>query len=372
MELLQSIQSNLVLVFFPLVFFLFPPEIDQRTRKLAKLTFILAMLIYTYMLFQHYVIGVSYYQELKLEAAKLSDQGIIAQLNYLIEKGYYWISGISIRGYRLADVAPKLFLHHVYISVYYALALIFCLDLFRKIKQVPLKILLLVVALAFIAVIWYLPSIITKVAIPIVLIAAGFLVYKKWGVILALVMILAGSSVFYMNREVVDEWKWIERKDLLSKKPVLIDYFRYHVYSCAYSQLKNNFLFGMGGGDVDLYINQCTPDEDWPGLSEEKRRMNTHSQFLHYFLSGGIIGLALFVLLWVTLIYLAIRRKNHMLLMVVLLVLLHSIFENFLSRLWGAFFLSYFTFLTLQPIRENEFLPLRWRRSNKLKKSIED
>ena len=139
--------------------------------------------------------------------------------------------------------------------------------------------------------------------------------------------------------------KLVEKEQLQSKAPVVIDFYRYHIYTCIYNKISEHPTLGMGMADVQPYLSECLPQDEWPGLTEFRREFNAHSQFLNYLISGGIIGLILFIGMWAKLFSLALNQKQKILLLILIIALVNSFFENFLSRIWGAFFFTFFTFV---------------------------
>jgi hypothetical protein len=346
---LKDLQYNLLLLLFPFLFVFFHPKPNKRTLIRIQWTFIGAMVIFSYIWFQSYIEGISLYQELKLNEPPIGDLPFIEQLPFLFEKGYYWVSGISIRGYRIAEIENKMFLHHAYLAAYFLLAWLFSIKLFFTYKSIGIKVLLSLTALLSLAFIYYLPSTANKfifiITTPIVLYYYGS---KKVAYIFLIIALFAAVFTGMKYQKNFSNFKWVEKENLQSKNPVVVDFYRYHIYSCAKTQLTDNFIFGMGAPDMQPYLNACLPEDQWPGLYETKLVLNTHSQFLHYFLSGGIIGLLLFLILWFKLFSWAITKNQHMLLVILLIVLSNSIFENFLFRVWGAFFFVYFIFIFIR------------------------
>ena len=345
---INMLQSSLVLFIFPVIFLFFHPNLTSKIRNRIEGILIISMLLLAYFWYAHYLDGVSHFQVLRLQEAPVNGFSFREQLSFFIEKGYYWISGSSIRGYRLAEITPKLFLHHGYLAAYFVMAFLSALRVFGRSKKVAIRIGCLLAAGIFLIFISYLPSVMNKLALLITtpLVIWQYLSKKfAWG----FVVVLGLTGLIYggINFDSIKSIKWVEKENVISKEPVVLDYFRYHVYSCAAEKAPEHFMFGMGSGDVQNYLNQCLPDKDWPGLSETRRLINTHSQFLHYFMTGGLIGLILFLLLGYKLFAQAISKGHVMVIVVGLIVLLNCIFENFLSRIWGAFFFMYFIFLYL-------------------------
>lgn len=342
-------QSNIVLLLFPFIFLFFHPPLTKNITERVQLVFVLAMLIYLILWYRSYLSGVSHYQILRLQELPIREYSLFEQIEYFISKGFYWISGSSIRGYRLANEEVKLFVHHNYVASYLVVAFYAALNIIVHAKNLAFRTLMFFPVLTFMGFVFYLPSkmnqLILLVAIPI------FIYYyfgKRTAIYLTGIGLIASCFLLYKNREEVSTIKFVEKESLISKEPSIIDFYRYHVYSCSVDKIPDNYVFGMGKGDVQLYLNACLPNDEWPGLSEVRREYNTHSQLLNYLISGGIIGLFLFIGLWVKLFSLAFRQSHSWLLILLFVIFANTLFENYLSRLWGCFIFVFFTFIYLQ------------------------
>ncbi len=334
---------------FSIHFSFFHPPLTKNITERVQLVFVFAMLIYLILWYRSYLLGVSHYQVLRLEELPIKEYSLFEQIDYFISKGFYWISGSSIRGYRLANVEIKLFVHHNYVASYFVVAFYAALNIIIYAKNMVLKFLMFVPALIFLGFVFYLPS---KMNQLIILAAIPIFIYHSFGkrtaIYLTIVGLIASCFLLYKEREKVSTIKLIEKENLISKETAIIDFYRYHVYSCSVNKIPDNYLFGMGKGDVQSYLNSCLPSDEWPGLSEVRREYNTHSQLLNYLISGGIIGLFLFIGLWAKLFSLASRQNLSRLLILLLVIFANTIFENYLSRLWGCFIFVFFTFIYLQ------------------------
>lgn len=348
-DALADAQSNIILLLFPLVFLFFHPQLDKDTTKRVQLIFVLAMLGYLFLWYRSYLIGVSHYQILKLDELPIKEYSFFEQIAYFITEGFYWISGSSIRGYRMAEEEIKLFVHHNYIASYFVLAFYASLNLIFGAKNIKIKIILAIPAVLFLGIIFYLPSKMNQLVLLMALpVFTYYLLGKRMALSLILLGLIASSFLFYNNRDKITSIKFIEKENLISKEVAIIDFYRYHVYNCILKKTPKSFLFGMGKGDVQPYLNSCLPDEEWPGLSEEEREYNTHSQLLSYLVSGGIIGLFLCIALWIKLFSLALNRNRVMLIILLMTIFANIVFENYLARVWGSFIFVFFTFIYLQ------------------------
>ncbi|MGB2759232.1 MAG: O-antigen ligase family protein [Maribacter stanieri] len=362
---LADAQSNCILLLFPIVFLFFHPPIPKLITIRVQLGFVLAMLIYLFLWYRAYLLGVSYYQIIKLEELPVIESSFLNQIEYFLDNGFYMISGTSIRGYRLANEEMKLFVHHNYVASYFVLALYSAINLIFTSKKIICKFLLIISSFLFLVIIFYLPSkmnqLVLLASIPILIF---YIFEKKLALTLVLVGIVSCCFVFYNYQEKLVTVKLVEKENLTSKDPSIIDFYRYHVYNCITDKIPENLLFGMGKGDVQPFLNSCLPDDEWPGLSNEKIEYNTHSQALSYLISGGIIGFLLFIIFWIKLFSLAFSKERLMFIIFLIVIFANTIFENYLTRVWGSFIFAFFTFIFLK----NDFIEFRSKKSNENQK----
>ncbi|MBP7477172.1 MAG: O-antigen ligase family protein, partial [Chitinophagales bacterium] len=121
----------------------------------------------------------------------------------------------------------------------------------------------------------------------------------------------------------------------------------YEQYKIATHIYNENELIGVGLGDVQLILmDSFSRREDlmyWHGL----QKLNTHSQYLQYLLSGGIVGLAFFLIFISFVFYIGIIHRNYSLLIVFFIFIVNCLFENMLSRAWGVYLLNLILFISL-------------------------
>jgi O-antigen ligase len=117
------------------------------------------------------------------------------------------------------------------------------------------------------------------------------------------------------------------------------------VWKSAVEIIKRHPVFGVGIGDVrtELVKEYNRAGED----NLEKQRLNAHNQFLEVILECGMIGFAIFLLVFGSMVYIAIDEKNLILGIFVTMMIIFFMFETVLYRLAGVSFFSLFSFLLL-------------------------
>jgi O-antigen ligase len=113
---------------------------------------------------------------------------------------------------------------------------------------------------------------------------------------------------------------------------------------CSKEILTDNWFLGVGTGDAQKELNECYKGHGWsPALYE--RSYNTHNQFIQTWITLGIPGLLLLLLILANLIALAIRRNDYLLLSFVILFALCSMTESMFEKNKGVIFFACFSVL---------------------------
>jgi O-antigen ligase len=127
---------------------------------------------------------------------------------------------------------------------------------------------------------------------------------------------------------------------------------RVGIYQCSRDIISENWLWGVGPGNVQDKLNDC-----YSGISKEvydQKNYNTHNQFMDYWAGLGILGP---VSLIIILLYTSIRNyriKNPLALCISLLFIIAMMTENLLSRQNGIVCFAYFTSLYFFSPRKGE------------------
>jgi O-antigen ligase len=104
-----------------------------------------------------------------------------------------------------------------------------------------------------------------------------------------------------------------------------------------------NPLLGVGIGDVRTELS-----DEYIRVGEErlgKEKLNAHNQFLEVFLEGGIPGFAIFLSIFGLMISVAVKERNLLYGLFILMMFVFFMFETVLYRLAGVAFFSLFSFI---------------------------
>lgn len=123
---------------------------------------------------------------------------------------------------------------------------------------------------------------------------------------------------------------------------------RLQKWTCSWSIIKENWLFGLGIGDIQKNLDECYGRSGYTYLiTQPGNEYNAHNQYLQTWLGLGIPGLASLLLLFGSLIGHAIRRKHYLLFGFTIMFMLVSLTESTLPAHKGVVFFSFFAMLLL-------------------------
>jgi O-antigen ligase len=142
-------------------------------------------------------------------------------------------------------------------------------------------------------------------------------------------------------------------KNLTSAKHLLNNQEeRIFVWQSAVTKIKQNYLFGVGIGDVRT---ELTKEYQIRGQAElATKRLNAHNQFLEAFLEGGILEILILISIIVTMVHIAFHQKNLLYGLFTLMMIVFFMFETTLYRLAGIAFFSFFSFLLIPYKKSSE------------------
>jgi len=104
--------------------------------------------------------------------------------------------------------------------------------------------------------------------------------------------------------------------------------------------IKNNYLFGLGTGDVkDGLIKSYSAR----GISmAEECRLNAHNQYLQTFISIGLIGFMVLILMFIIPVFDSVKNNYLLYLLFLIIVGFNFLVESMLERQAGVIFYGFF------------------------------
>lgn len=125
------------------------------------------------------------------------------------------------------------------------------------------------------------------------------------------------------------------------------------IWKSAFEIISDNPILGVGIGDVR---DELVQEYEKIGASDLiAERYNAHNQFIEICLESGIIGILLFLWIFVQMILIAFRERNLLYGIFIIMMIIFFMFETTLYRLAGVTFFSLFSFFLLH----NAFVPLK-------------
>ena len=147
---------------------------------------------------------------------------------------------------------------------------------------------------------------------------------------------------------------------ILDKSSKINDYnssnVRNGIYYCSINVIRNNFLIGVGVGDMQDELNACYSKELLSDIYTW-RDYNTHNQYLFFFVATGFVGFVLFLLFIFYMIRKSYRDKNFIYFYFLISVSFMFLTENFLVRSDGILFFTFFNSLFFySTLKERNYL----------------
>lgn len=166
-----------------------------------------------------------------------------------------------------------------------------------------------------------------------------------------LVLLLGSVWISPVMRERLSELNTLslryEEGQLLTSTQV-----RTGIWNCAFSVIRNHWTTGVGTGHTRAALENCYHTYEQAEFFEGE--FNTHNEWLHFWLSSGILGGLLFTAYCLWLLASGLQSGNRMLVFFLLYFFLIALTENYLSRQAGMMLFSFFvlSYWHLSPQRD--------------------
>lgn len=324
---LLNLFGRLALILFPLVL-IFPGETIKNKAKILIRIFALSTFLFILFCFVY-----ALYRSVSLQNGLWTFNPHPAEYPWL---SYFYGSDLTISQ------------HPSYIAMYVLLSVFICFESwFDRSTKFQYRILWLILGFLLLISMYFLSS---RAGILISLILIPFYIIYKFNrlrkgkfiwivviliVILLIPLVLKNKRVDYLYGEVFNKQVDYQRK----KDP------RFLIWGSALNIVRQNLLLGVGIGDVRTEL--AKEYERIGEVEMAKERLNAHNQFLEVLLENGIIGLVLFISMFICMFYIAFSDKNLLYGMFILMLFMFFLFETILYRLAGVSFFSLFSCLLL-------------------------
>ncbi|PBJ12702.1 O-antigen ligase [Flavobacterium sp. ACN6] len=188
-----------------------------------------------------------------------------------------------------------------------------------------------------------------RLALVLFIVLSVFLLFKRVSAVwIKISFVLFISTLFFLvftipsSKKRVDEI-WNSKLILPNKTQKSEEVnFRYGIYHCVNLVLKENWIIGVGPGNVQKKLDNCYLGYTYKNYDDySKIEYNSHNQYLDIWLKYGIFGLALFFvfLLW------GIKNINIHYGIFLFIIMTAMLTENIFDRQVGVVFFTFFNTL---------------------------
>jgi len=147
-----------------------------------------------------------------------------------------------------------------------------------------------------------------------------------------------------------------------TNKPMFVDQIedmRITLWKNALIVWNEKLIFGHGIGDAKSRLIDIHKDREITEAYE--RKYNCHNQFLETTTQTGVIGLIVLILVFIIPFYQAIKKKQELLFLFLMICFINFLFESMLQRLAGvvffAFWYSFLWFVYYKDVDKEEITP---------------
>ncbi len=318
-----DIEVKLSLIIFPIIF-LFKSPFLLKNKKWILFSFVygsilssIIMLIKGYLNYPELGSSAFYYMNLCLFHPSYMAMYFIFAIGILIN---YMISKKDLNKHQILPALGILFL----------LRMIFLLQSKAgMISIIVIAIFLLIVSLI------RLRSFLLKIALSILVVS------------ISLVMVQKSSRLQAMMNSVEEIHKQGESDDTTTG-------VRFAIWEVAVHEIKNAWFLGVGAGDIKPTLFKDYSEDNMEGALH--KNLNVHNQYLETFLGQGIFGISLLLSLLYMGFHEAKKRKDLLISIFTLLIMLSFGPESMLNNQAGTIFFGFFYFFLIQFNTHNDKL----------------
>ncbi|RDC62978.1 hypothetical protein AHMF7616_01577 [Adhaeribacter pallidiroseus] len=119
---------------------------------------------------------------------------------------------------------------------------------------------------------------------------------------------------------------------------------RVGIINCAYQLISANWLFGVGTGDSQDYLNKCYKDSKFSSLMYQDS-YNTHNAYLEIWSKNGVFSFILLIIILIMPLTISFKYDNIIYFSFLFIFCLTSLTESTLNSQKGVVFYSFFNSL---------------------------
>jgi O-antigen ligase len=273
----------------------------------------------------------------------------VVSLLYALQKVFILGIDISVADLSYLQLSEKLKFHPTYFGMYLNFSSVILFYFYMKTNRIGKFLAALLIFFSIIAI--FLLS--SKISILLelfflILAVIFFVVNSNNKIFLYLLLLLLISLVFSTIWLDLSPRLKGEINGLDTNQPVVVEnlnsiHMRIESWVCSWQQINNNYIWGVGSGDVEDELNKC-----YEARNENiMKGYNSHSQYLQSWLSTGLFGLLSLLLLYFFSLVLSVRNKDYLHLGFIFIIIVVSITESLLVVYKGVVFFCFFNSLFL-------------------------
>lgn len=305
---LFDIESKLSLLIFPLIFTLNPKPYKKSYLSIFNY-FILGCLIAGLICLTH-----SFYLKIAFDA----------------RWQYFTYTDLSI------------LMHPTYFAMYICLAIVLSFNALLISKNNISRLFYIFTILFFMTIVMLLSSKAGLIVLffLVIIFLFKFIKKNKKNIILILTFSFLMLGLIMKNDRFSVMKDTLYNKYVLGKTQIESTNERLIVWSTVIKKLKTDWLFGTGAGDLKFDLTKEFKKSGF-NLGEEKL-LNAHNQYLETFLSVGILGIVILLLILIICFKIQYNHNNLELLGFIIIITINFIFESILNNQAGIVFFSLF------------------------------
>ncbi|MEL0644335.1 O-antigen ligase family protein [Olleya sp. Ti.3.14] len=354
---IEEIRKILPLILLPFVFFFcYKNQIKKKIPVILN-TFVFANLIYIIYLYNFIVLKLSPYKEFGF-------RNEIYPVKF-VKSFFIPFNKILLKAIHVQYQPPSLMFHKAYMSMFVLFSIFILVYQFSKTKKKMFKLVSVLLIFLFLVVLihWFSMPNIFVLGLMSVLFVFKFL-NKKIIFIGALVVSgilliaspfikskLNSNSIFNVNYNQVTQF--IKNTFSDSDKDLS---GRAAINKCSIKLVKDSPLLGYGLGAANDVLLDCYEDSNF--TSELKGKLNSHNNYFHLYLSGGILALLAFIYLIINGI--SVSKNSFLYLSFLVVIVVNMGFENILYRSHGILFFSIFNTMLYFFVKEENQNNYKW------------
>lgn len=232
------------------------------------------------------------------------------------------------------NLENKIHIHGTYISLWTGIAFLFVLDFLLRNRTLHSKFKIALIALSVLlmaSLIVINTRMILYSILFLTLLNCCLVFYKtkslnlKW-IIVPIILLL--GVVVLLSQRYKDDIQFLSKNSISNSS-------RYTICYCSLKIAKDSHFLGTDNGSVQPKLNDCYNQYGFEDLSKEN--LNSHNQYLDYFMKGGFLLFIAFIATLFIKLRLTLKKKNYLYFSITLLFTFSFLTENVLVRQYGIY-----------------------------------